>query len=221
MVSEGNVKLSLARLLVLSLAADFFGCGLSPAQEASTPLQRIVVIARDARLPLGIVLGTDGALCRNDPWSPPKSLGDPLEEIAAITRRYGYTLDRTSPPVLRNLVTTSDHLREGLRYRYSSFPAMAGTMPLLSSNLWGWMVSGYGHARGYGASIGSAPDAEQVALPASAGLSTEEIAGEIVSLGGKGIWIASDRGGSAATGLKLRAESYADDLRDIQFLKCD
>lgn len=213
--------MSLLRILVVSLALGCSGKGISVAQEASTPLQRIMVIAREAKLPLGIVLGADRSLCQAGTWPLPNRTADPIGDIGAIGRRYGYTLDGTGPPVLRNSVTVSEHLREGLRFRYSNFPSLRGTMPYLSATLAGWMLSEYGHAGGWAMSIGSAPGAEEFQLSASVGASTEEIADKIVSLSGGGIWIASDQGGDAANGLRLRAYSYADDLKFIQFVKCD
>jgi hypothetical protein len=208
--------------LVATLAFLFAGAGFCAcfAQVASTPLQKIAAIARDARLPLGIVLGTDRSLCSASTF-PVDIPSDPVSAIRLIGGHYGYVLDGTSPMVLRSPETSSRRLMAALRYRFPIFPAIHDTMPEMSAVLTGWVWISFGHASGWGASIGTTPGAERFSLPASVNATTEEIVGKMVSLSGKGVWIASDTGGNAVSGLRIGAYSYADDLKTVEHLKCD
>jgi hypothetical protein len=191
------------------------------AQQKTTPLQRIVAIARDAKLPLGIVIGTDGLLCREDKLPLPGPSADPLAAIRSIAQPFGYEVSGTNPAIVRNTATASNHLRDALEFHLKNFPAMRATMPDLSATLSGWVQVGFDHTSGYAMSIGITPGAEKFSLPATPDGSVEQIADTIVFLGTKGVWIASENKGTPLNQVNIRAYSYKDDLQRIQSLKCD
>jgi hypothetical protein len=205
------------RVLLLSLLS----AAPLHAQQRTTPLQRIVAIARDAKLPLGIVIGTDGLLCREDALPLPGPATDPLAAIRSIAGDFGYEVSGTNPAVVRNTATTSNHLRAGLDFRLTNFPAMHGSMPLLGATLSGWVQVGLDHTSGYAMSIGEKPGAEEFSLPAFPDASAEQIANTLILLGTKGLWIASDTAGTGVAVFQVHASSFADDLGYLPFIKCD
>lgn len=215
------------RWLILVALVGGFGGVASAQQQHKDPesvLMTMAVAAREAGVPAGIVLGKGSDICHERGTSAEPLPADPMQRLRTIADQYGYHVDESGPVLL---VTPKDGapeaVDEALQHRWEHFPAMDTIMREMGMTLNGWMYTVADPKHGYSMSSARNGEEEVVHLPASENLSSEEIAGRIVSLGSKGFWTAWQDlpGPYGSPGLvRLFTYSYRDDFVNTRRYEC-
>lgn len=155
-----------------------------------TPLDLIQAIGRQARIPIGIVLGRDPSILSKPSRSYDLEKVDARLALQEAIQGTGYTLKEENQVMVLvsdNLTTRQEEL---LTHSYSDFgPGSNLTMVELGVALTMWMRVAIDHIAGFGGSIQGSLNDERFTVKPTQSPTTEEIANEIVSLGSKGIWI--------------------------------
>ena len=180
----------------------------------ASPMDLITAVGRQTCAPIGIVPGLDRkALSMKRAFD---LKGVPVVNAlddAGVEAGYR-VLQEGDVYVLIAKDATAQQL-DLLHHRMEEYPAQEGVLPILGSNLWGWMGTIVDPDTGYGGSILHSLDDEKLHLPVMHDVSVEEIANRIVTLGSKGMWQAN----IAAEG-KLTRSNVGIDFTSYQHYPC-
>lgn len=195
-----------------------FSFGQSQARQ--TPLQRMAQLAASAQMPLGIVLGTDRLLCTAEYATYPNDVSDARASLLTLARQYQLSAQDFTPMVLRSK-RGRGRLNDALSHVYATFPGLSGTMSYMGFVVDGWILSYLHPKQGFAMSLaGNGTEEELTSLPMK-DVSLEQVAGHIVTLGHKGLWLAEEsvtkRGEVHTT---FRVFSYHDDADALMHLSC-
>ncbi|MES2219761.1 MAG: hypothetical protein V4587_02205 [Acidobacteriota bacterium] len=156
---------------------------------SGSPLAAINAIGRQARLPIGIVVGKDyGRLCRLS-GSFDFQGSDARDALRKVAERAGYTLTEHRGVEVLLASDIAPWQRDVLNYKLTAYPGMKNeTMAYMGVMLTEWMQAAF-DAHGFAGSVlGSLTD-RPLSLPAMRSVSIQEIADRVVSLDEGGMWI--------------------------------
>jgi|GEM_PF-6149827 len=213
-------------VFLVALVAGLGRIASSQMQPRPSPvLLSMELAAREAGVPAGIVLRKGVDLCHEMNHSAEFLPSDPMQRIRTLADQYGYHVDE-SGPVLKVMPKDGmpGELDIALHHHWPRFPKIDGIPREMGMTLSGWMFTVVNPGQGFAISSASNGMEERVHLPASEEVSSEEIANRIVSLGSKGIWIAwqnQHQPSSETVPVRLSIFSYRDDLRNMQYFRCN
>jgi hypothetical protein len=188
----------------------------------STPLEVVLRISVENRLPLGIVFGTQPLLCaeRATVNISAANFSDALSQAVAGT---GYKVTIENNVYKLTGPDTTSHDTKLLDYRFERFSATDTTMSHAGALLSGYIKTVAEGARAFAVDTleSASPEVINVKMQSA---TTEEIANRIVSLGDKGIWAfrpAQDEFPTLANSDHIQVYGYKDDQAQIEALTCE
>ena len=164
----------------------------------ATALEVIQSAARQARMPMGLVLGRDGQALSRDRRPYDLRNVSVKEAMAQALQGTGYTMRKEDGVLVLEAGDVTARQTELLAQRIPEFPPNHGVpMFMLGQQLtmWirsaesSWMRSPDAPACGWGGGGGSSSNELRFNLPELRGKTTEELANLIVQLGPKGMWV--------------------------------
>lgn len=158
--------------------------------SSGTAIKTITEIGRRAKLPIGIILGKDYArLCRVS-GSFDFSDSDARDDLRKVAGLADYEATEEHGTVL---LTPPDMLpwqEDVLNHRFKNFRGFKNaTMADMGMQLTGLIQMGVGRVPTFAYSLAYSLNDLRISLPPMGSPSTEEIAEQIVSLDGGGIWM--------------------------------
>lgn len=158
--------------------------------DRTTPLDLVRAVGRQARIPIGVVLGEDPSGLSKSIRSFDLEKVDARFALLKAIEDTGYSLKEENQVIVLIAGDLTPRQRSLLAHRYSGLkPGPSKTMIELGFDLTMWMRAAIDPSKGFGASISTSANEEQFTLEGISAATTEEIADKIVSLGSKGMWI--------------------------------
>jgi len=150
----------------------------------------IRAVGFQTRLPLGIVLGTDGEALSQKVNSYDLDRMDAVAALRLAIDGTGYSLREESGVVVITAGDLSPQESNLLSHAFSDFrPGERESMVELGFALTMWLGSVVDPKRSYAASIPGSTNDERFTIHFADGATSEEIANEIVRQGSKGLWV--------------------------------
>jgi hypothetical protein len=161
-----------------------FRCSLA------TPFDLIHAVGRQARQPIGVVIGQDANTLYRTPRTYDLRKVDGWSALQTAIEGTGYSL-RVQNGVWEVIAgDLSPRQSDLLTLRLTDFKTNPNsTMVVIGSQLTMWLGAAIHPEAGYGASILGSTNDEQFTISPIPSATTEEIANRIVSLGSRGLWI--------------------------------
>jgi hypothetical protein len=161
-----------------------FRCSLA------TPFDLIRAVGRQARQPIGVVIGRDATTLYRTPRNYDLRKVDGLSALQAAIEGTGYSL-RVEKGVWEVIAgDSSPRQSDLLTLRLTDFKTNPNsTMVVIGSQLTMWLGAAIHPEASYMASILGSTNDEQFTMAPIASATTEEIANRIVALGSRGLWI--------------------------------
>jgi hypothetical protein len=159
--------------------------------DRATPLEVIRAVGFQTRIPIGVVLGRDLDALSKTTHAYDLENVDAKFALSKAIEGTGYSIKDEDHVVVIVADDLTARQRDLLVHQYSNFGLgfTHETMVSLGMVLTGWMRQAVDPTRGYGASILTSLNEEQLKLDVAPIATTEEIANQIVSEGSKGMWI--------------------------------
>jgi hypothetical protein len=186
------------------------------------PLNAVLRIAQENRIPIGIVFGNRPLLCSEErPTSiHAKTL---LEAFSQAIAGTGYTAIRDGEAYVLIAPDATVHEQQVLNYRFDRFSATDSTMNDAGQLLAGYIRTTIEGAQGFVTSspVGALSKTFTIRTEWA---TTKEIANRIVSQNGKGVWILRP---TYESGLKPRSQSsiriyaYSEDAAELDRVSCE
>jgi len=183
-----------------------------------TPLQGILRIAAENRIPVGIVLGTHPLLCgsRKDFNIREAGAWDAFEEVVAGT---GYEVTFEDGVFVIRAPDTTAHELELLDHQFGRFRTTKDTISGAGGLLAGYILTVEG-ASGFGGDNLFSPDEPTFTIDMQ-GATAEQIANRIVTSGGKGVWVFRPTPQGSTTTLAIRAFAYGWEKSELDQADCE
>ena len=158
--------------------------------SAATPFDLIRAVGRQARQPIGVVIGEDANTLYRAPRTYDLRKVDGWSALQAAIEGTGYSL-RAEKGVWEVIAgDLSPRQSDLLTLRLTDFKTNPNsTMVDMGFQLTMWIGAVAHPEVGYGASIGGSTNDEQFTITPIASATAEEIANRIASLGSAGLWI--------------------------------
>ncbi|MFP5235375.1 MAG: hypothetical protein ACLGSD_05700 [Acidobacteriota bacterium] len=222
-----------ALLVVLLAGAASLGAQATPGGKARTyrdlpvtlsaskltPLQAILRIAAENRIPLGIVVGTRPSLCgsHNDFNIHEAGAWDAFEEVVAGT---GYEVTFEDNVFVIRAPDTTEHEVDLLHHRFERF-GTSGKDTISGAGEWlsGYILTVEG-ASGIGGEHMFDPDEPTVTIKMEEA-TTEQIANRIVSSGDKGVWVFRPTPEGSTTTSAIETLAYKWNQHDLDRAGCE
>jgi len=156
----------------------------------ATPLDLIRATGRQARIPIGVVLGRNPDVLLKARHSYDLEKVDARFALLEAIQGTGYILNEENNVLVLMAGDLAPRQRRLLTQPYAGFkPGSDKTMVELGVSLTMWMRVAVDPTMGFGASISGSTNDERFNVEGTLSGTTEEIANRIVSLGTKGMWI--------------------------------
>lgn len=191
-----------------------------------TPFRGLIEISRDNKIPIGIVVGKSNSLCTKpeDVDITNTTVKDALEKIVVGTQ---YQIDDDGGVFIVAPQDISLLQKRILTLRIHEFSPPSASMHVLGAFL-AIQAENYLHpSGGVGGVIPHSVIAKRLEVPKMYNATTEEIANQLVSQDGNGIWIMpyiedsqGTETGKTSSSLFLNVYSYDDDSMSISALSC-
>jgi len=162
--------------------------------KKATAYDLILAVARQSRVPIGIVVGQDQKALFGTTRAYKVKEEAPREALMEATVGTGYSLEEVGGVFVFSAGDLTSRQYQLLTHSYENFGSNAPqTMALLSATLNMWLKFASdeetGQRAGYGGSILGSLDDEEFVIKPLPSANTEQIANRIVTLGSKGMWI--------------------------------
>ena len=208
-------------LVLFSMNDYILAQDISPSEQVNV-LRKILAIASDKRMALGILMSTTGDLCSNVQRAATDDALPASEQIAKLAGLVHYKL------ILEDgvIVLVPDHISRRLQTaaetKFDRFPALDGSMSDMGSVLQGWISVRDDGAKGFAIDSIAGSDPEKYTLPNMQAVSPRSIANRIVTLPARGVWILSEQQATDKKPPKiiLRVYSYRKDLSALERVTC-
>lgn len=199
-------------------AASYQDLPVSLSGSKMTPLQGILRIAAQNRIPVGIVVGMHPLLCgsREDFNIREAGAWDAFEEVVAGT---GYEVTFEDNVFVIRAPDTTAHELDLLDHQFDRFGTQRNTIRGAGEWLAGYILVAEG-AGGMGGENMFSPD-EPTFTVSMEGATTEQIANRIVSSGGRGVWVFRPTPEGSTTTIAIRAFAYRWDQDDLDHADCE
>jgi len=235
-VKNARFKFALGRPLRFAGALAFWLIAIASIQAGSRPrdlfnvslqnvnsLQGVLKFATENRVPIGIILNSQISLCNSSRNVSLKSvrIGSVLDTLLAGSD-YVWSIDNGVFLVKpRNLQESSNYVMD---LKFERFTGMKSTIQGLGIILAGYIQGELRPREGYAGDILQSTDSEQVGPLDLTNVTVKQIANNIVSLDGKGVWVLypiPENTSQIAAVRRLYIYGYSDDSRTIADLSCD
>jgi hypothetical protein len=184
-----------------------------------TPLQVIVRIGVDKRLPIGIVFGPQPTLC-SEQASLTVDAANFEEAFSQILKGTGYSVQIQNGVYSLLAPDVTEHEASLLAYRFDRFSAVNSTLRAAGALLGGYIMVAAEGAKGFAGDSPYRLSAKRFDIQLQSATTTQ-IANHIVSLGGKGIWVFRPvKATAAGDESSIQIYGYEDNAADLERLAC-
>ena len=194
---------------------------INPPEQVNV-LRKILAIASDKRVALGILMSTTRDLCSNVQRAASDDALPASEQIAKLAGLVHYKVIFEEGVVVLAPDHISKRLQTASETKFDRFPTLDGSMSEMGDVLQGWISVRDDRARGFAIDSLAGSDPERYTLPSMQPVSPRSIANRIVTFPARGVWILSEQQATHKKPPKigLQIYSYRKDLSALERVTC-